>query len=399
MVNLFDLIKNAFIALRANKLRSILTMLGVIIGVSSVILLVSIGQGLQKYLNDQFDAMGTNIIAVMPGSFGGEGGFSGAPNIQGSKLSMDHVRDLEKLGPPITAVAPVFESAEVAVYQKKEVGITIIGSTENYNKVRTLNMAKGRFLSAADLDSARRVAVIGPSLAEKLFGSLDPIGKEFTLADRKFEVIGISEKLGSMMGIDIDKVAYVPITTAQKVIGFNNLMEIMLKFDDPKNTTQAQRLVKNYFLKKLTKDQFSLMDQAQMLSTINNILGVLTLALGGIAAISLFVGGIGIMNIMLVSVTERTKEIGLRKAVGATPKAILSQFLTESIILSCGGGLIGVLIGWGVSLILNRFFPTEVTLWSVFLAFVVSATVGIIFGIAPAIRASKLNPIVALRYE
>lgn len=399
MVNLFDLIKNAFIALRANKLRSILTMLGVIIGVSSVILLVSIGQGLQKYLNDQFDAMGTNIIAVMPGSFGGEGGFSGAPNIQGSKLSMDHVRDLEKLGPPITAVAPVFESAEVAVYQKKEVGITIIGSTENYNKVRTLNMAKGRFLSAADLDSAKRVAVIGPSLAEKLFGSLDPIGKEFTLADRKFEVIGISEKLGSMMGIDIDKVAYVPITTAQKVIGFNNLMEIMIKFDDPKNTTQAQRLVKNYFLKKLTKDEFSLMDQAQMLSTINNILGVLTLALGGIAAISLLVGGIGIMNIMLVSVTERTKEIGLRKAVGATPKAILSQFLTESIILSCGGGLIGVLIGWGVSLILNQFFPTEVTLWSVFLAFIVSATVGIIFGIAPAIRASKLNPIVALRYE
>ena len=399
MVNLFDLIKNAFVALKANKLRSALTILGVIIGVSSVILLVSIGQGLQRYLNDQFEALGTNIIAVMPGSFGGEGGFSGAPNIQGSKLTLDHVKDLEKIGPPINAVAPIFQSADVAVYQKKEVGITVIGSTENYNHVRRLNIEKGRFLSSSDLDSAKRVGVIGPSLAEKLFGFQDPIGKEITLAERKFTVIGVSEKLGSMMGIDIDKVAYIPITTAQKVIGFNNLMEIMLKVDDQKNIDRAKQLTKNYFLKKLTKDQFSIMDQAQMLSTINNILGVLTLALGGIAAISLLVGGIGIMNIMLVSVTERTREIGLRKAVGATPRAILFQFLTESVILSCGGGLIGVSLGWGVSRVLNRFFPSEVTIWSVLLAFFVSVSIGIIFGVAPAIRASRLNPINALRYE
>lgn len=399
MVNLFDLIKNAFVALKANKLRSALTILGVIIGVSSVILLVSIGQGLQRYLNDQFEALGTNIIAVMPGSFGGEGGFSGAPNIQGSKLTLDHVKDLEKIGPPINAVAPIFQSADVAVYQKKEVGITVIGSTENYNHVRRLNIEKGRFLSSSDLDSAKRVVVIGPSLAEKLFGFQDPIGKEITLAERKFTVIGVSEKLGSMMGIDIDKVAYIPITTAQKVIGFNNLMEIMLKVDDQKNIDRAKQLTKNYFLKKLTKDQFSIMDQAQMLSTINNILGVLTLALGGIAAISLLVGGIGIMNIMLVSVTERTREIGLRKAVGATPRAILFQFLTESVILSCGGGLIGVSLGWGVSRVLNRFFPSEVTIWSVLLAFFVSVSIGIIFGVAPAIRASRLNPINALRYE
>jgi putative ABC transport system permease protein len=399
MVNLFDLIKNAFVALKANKLRSALTILGVIIGVSSVILLVSIGQGLQRYLNDQFEALGTNIIAVMPGSFGGEGGFSGAPNIQGSKLTLDHVKDLEKIGPPINAVAPIFQSADVAVYQKKEVGIMVIGSTENYNHVRRLNIEKGRFLSSSDLDSAKRVVVIGPSLAEKLFGFQDPIGKEITLAERKFTVIGVSEKLGSMMGIDIDKVAYIPITTAQKVIGFNNLMEIMLKVDDQKNIDRAKQLTKNYFLKKLTKDQFSIMDQAQMLSTINNILGVLTLALGGIAAISLLVGGIGIMNIMLVSVTERTREIGLRKAVGATPRAILFQFLTESVILSCGGGLIGVSLGWGVSRVLNRFFPSEVTIWSVLLAFFVSVSIGIIFGVAPAIRASRLNPINALRYE
>jgi putative ABC transport system permease protein len=399
MVNLFDLIKNAFIALRANKLRSLLTMLGVIIGVSSVILLVSIGQGLQKYISDQFESLGSNMVIIMPGNFMGEGGFSGRPNYLGSKLTMDQVRDLRKIGAPIIAAAPNFEAAETAKFQEKNVGITVVGTDTSYNKVTKLNIDKGRFINASDVSSGNKVAIIGPSLAEKLFGSMDPLGKQFTLAERKFEVIGVSEKLGTIMGMDVDKVAYIPITTAQKVIGFTNLMEIMVKVDEKDNIPEARRIINRYYLKTLDKDQFSIMDQVQMLDTINQILSVLTLALGGIAAISLLVGGIGIMNIMLVSVTERTKEIGLRKAVGATPKAILSQFLTESVILSCGGGLIGVLIGWGVSLILNQFFPTEVTMWSVLLAFVVSASVGIVFGVAPAVRASRLNPINALRYE
>lgn len=275
----------------------------------------------------------------------------------------------------------------------------MLATTENYAGVRNIKIASGRWLSKTDLNASAKVAVIGPSLAEKLFGDLEPLGKQISISQRRFEVVGVAEKYGSLLGIDVDNAIYIPITTAQKVIGFDNLMQIMVKVDNKDHITEAQDLVKNYFLRKLTKDDFSVIDQRQILNTINQILGVLTLALGGIAAISLIVGGIGIMNIMLVSVTERTREIGLRKAVGAAPLDILSQFLTEAIILSCGGGIIGVLIGGGLSLILGKFLPTTVTLWSVLLSFGVSATVGIVFGIAPAIRASKLTPVDALRYE
>lgn len=403
MEELFETIKLALTALRANKLRSGLTMLGVIIGVTSVILLTSIGTGLQNYLNQQFETLGANVLVVLPGSFGSEGGglnsIQGPPNFQGSKLNLSHVRDLEKLGPPITAVAPVFELATKAGYQNKSNSITLIGTTEQYVKVRRLNLQKGRGLTQSDLDSARRVAVIGPSLAEKLFGGADPEGKQITISQRRFEVIGVTEKQGSMLGFDIDNVAYIPITTAQRIIGFENLMQILIKVEGKDKLGEAQEITRAYFLKKITKDDFSVLDQRQILNVINQILGVLTLALGGIAAISLVVGGIGIMNIMLVTVVERTREIGLRRAVGATPNTILTQFVTEAVILSCGGGLIGIGLGETFSLILGRFIPTAVTIWSVLLAFTVSALVGIIFGIAPAFRASRLNPINALRYE
>jgi len=403
MERLSETVKLASTALRANKLRSILTMLGVIIGVTSVILLTSIGSGLQNYLNEQFETLGANTLIVMPGNFGGEGGglegMTGAPNFQGSKLTLAHVRDLEKLGAPIETAAPVFELSAKATYQKASSILTLIGTTDQYSKVRKFNIEQGRGLSRPDLDSARRVAVIGPSLAEKLFGTSNPIGQQITISQRKFEVIGVAEKYGSMLGIDVDKTAYIPITTAQKVIGFENLMQIMIKVDKKENIDQAKKITEDYFLRKMTKDDFSVLDQRQILNTINQILGVLTLALGGIAAISLIVGGIGIMNIMLVSVTERTREIGLRKAVGATPKAILTQFLVEAVILSCGGGLIGVILGGSLSLTLGKFIPTAITFWSVLLAFGVSVLVGIIFGVAPALRASRLNPIAALRYE
>jgi len=403
MEELFEVSKLALTALKANKLRSGLTMLGVIIGVTSVILLVSIGSGLQKYIEKQFEILGSNIIIVMPGGYdlesGGLGGVHGPPNIQGSKLTLSHVRDLEKLGLPITASTPIFEVSSKVTYQNISKSTTLLGVTEQYSKVRNLNIQKGRPLAKSDVDSARKVVVIGPSLANKLFGDLDPIGREITLSERRFSIIGVAEKLGSMVGVDMDNMVYIPITTAQKIIGFENLMEILVKVASKDQIDTAKSMVKSYFLRKMTADDFSILDQRQILDIINQILAVLTATLGGIAAISLIVGGIGIMNIMLVSVTERTREIGLRKAVGATPQDLIWQFLTEAVILSFGGGLIGIILGSSLSLALNQFIPASVTLWSILLAFGVSALVGIIFGVAPALRAAKLNPIEALRYE
>lgn len=395
----------AFEALKVNKLRSLLTMLGIIIGVASVILLVSIGTGLQVYITRQFETLGSNNLIVMPGTFGSElgsgglGGIHGPPNYQGSKLTLANVRDLEKLGPPLVGVTPVFESASLAVYQKNSQTTTLLAVTDQYPKVRKLEITQGRFLSRADLEAARRAAVIGPTLAEKLFGSSSPVGKEITISDRRFEVVGVSEKLGSMMGFDIDNAAYIPITTAQKIIGFENLMEILVKVESKERIGEAKTLVENYFLRQMNEDDFSVIDQRQILDIINQILGVLTVALGGIAAISLLVGGIGIMNIMLVSVTERTREVGLRKAVGATRRAILLQFVTEAVILSLVGGTVGIILGVLGSLVLGHFLATGITFWSIILAFGVSVLVGIIFGVAPAAKASRLHPIEALRYE
>lgn len=403
MEELFEVSKLALTALKANKLRSGLTMLGVIIGVTSVILLVSIGSGLQKYIEKQFEILGSNIIIVMPGGYdlesGGLGGVHGPPNIQGSKLTLSHVRDLEKLGEPVVASTPVFELSTKVTYQNNSKQTTLMAVTEQYSLVRNLNIQKGRLLSRSDLDSARKVCVIGPSLAEYFYGDSDPIGREMTISERRFSVIGVAEKLGSMVGFDLDNMVYIPITTAQKVIGFENLMEILVKVSENSKIDTAKSLVKSYFLRQMTADDFSVLDQRQILNIINQILAVLTATLGGIAAISLIVGGIGIMNIMLVSVSERTREIGLRKAVGATPRALLGQFLIEAIILSFGGGLIGIILGGSLSLALNQFIPASVTLWSILLAFGVSALVGVIFGVAPALRAAKLNPIEALRYE
>ncbi|OGM26599.1 hypothetical protein A2627_01085 [Candidatus Woesebacteria bacterium RIFCSPHIGHO2_01_FULL_39_28] len=383
-----------------NKTRSGLTMLGIIIGVAAVILLVSLGQGLQKYITGQFEELGTNLIVILPGKVNLSQGFSGPPNFAGSKLTLKQVSGISRLGGPIDEAGAAIEIPSAVRYKGKSKYTTIAGITSNYSRIRNIRVASGREINQSDVDLARKVVLMGKGITENLFGQTQAIGNEITIGQEKFEIIGILEKIGSGgIGFDIDSFVAMPVTSAQRFSGNNNVQAVTVKAKTKEDIPLAINAVKSYLNKELTEDDFSVIDQGNLVSSINQILGVLTAALGGIAAISLVVGGVGIMNIMLVTVTERTREIGLRKAVGAKPNDILLQFLTEAIVLSTLGGSIGIAIGWLGSQALSRAFPTSVSFASVALAFGVSAAVGIIFGVAPAIRASRLNPIDALRYE
>lgn len=398
---MFEILRLSLKSIVRNKVRSILTMLGIIIGVASVILLVSVGQGLQQYITGQFEQLGANTINILPGKVSLDEGFTGgAPNFAGSKLTVEMAEDINRLGGPIEFAAAESELPATVSYKGESKYTTVAGITPDYAKILNLRVEDGRGITDADVNVGRKIVIIGQSIKEDLFGQSTALGKEVAIADERYEVVGILEDIGSAsIGVDIDNFVAIPITAIQRLSGTDSVYVISLKATSKEAIPEAIDLAERYMLTKLKEDEFSVIDQSNLLGTITQILGVLTLALGGIAAISLVVGGVGIMNIMLVSVTERTREIGLRKAVGATPNNILTQFLIEATVLSVVGGAIGILIGWGGSLIINQFFPAVVTIWSVALAFGVSAGVGIIFGVAPAIRASKLDPITALRYE
>ncbi|HUC94452.1 MAG TPA: ABC transporter permease [Candidatus Saccharimonadales bacterium] len=374
-------------------------MLGIIIGVSAVILLVSIGQGLQSYITQQFESLGSDLIVVLPGKVGG-GGISSAPNLAGSKLTLTDVDRLSRLGGAIESVGAGIEMPSTVSYLGKSKYTTTAGLTAEYQKMRNLTVSDGRMISDSDNRSNRNVVDVGPGIVDALFNGANPIGKQVTMGGQKFQVVGILSKIASGgFGVDINSFVVLPLTSAQQLFGMKSVQAIGVKAIDKDSIPQAIAQVNKELGKYHKSDDFSVVDSSSLVATINQILGVVTLALGGIAAISLVVGGVGIMNIMLVSVTERTREIGLRKAVGAKPQDILIQFLIESVALSVTGGGIGVLIGYLGSLAINQFINTTVTFWSVALAFGVSAAIGIIFGVAPAARASKLNPIEALKYE
>jgi putative ABC transport system permease protein len=366
MIDFIETAKLAFKALRANKIRSFLTMLGIVIGVSSVILLLAIGTGLKNYITQQLADLGSDTVFVIPGNmgFGGDGGGGGTPGagVAVPKFTEQH---LLKLSP----------------------------------EARNQAVEEGSFFTTAHVNSSKRVVVLGTDIVEELFEDQDPIGKKITISDQRYTVIGVLEEKGAFAGVSQDNLAYAPWTTVMDQNEMENIQSFWVTSESTETVQQTKDEVEEILLESLDEEDFSTMDTKSLLDTISSILSVMTAALGGIAAISLLVGGIGIMNIMLVSVTERTREIGLRKAIGATPKEILLQFLTEAVVFSVSGGLIGIAIGIAGSLIINQFIQTTVALWSVALSFGVSSAVGIIFGVAPAAKAAKLDPIKALRYE
>ncbi len=407
-MNLLAILKVAVRALGRNKMRTALTMLGIIIGVGAVIVLVSIGQGAQAMILDQISSMGSNMMYVMPGnlSFGGASLGAGASNT----LTDEDVLAMVKEIPTIAAASPVVNASGQLVFGNQNWFVRMQGTNEKFPQIRSWRVEQGDFFTDGDVRAASRVIVLGKSVAEKLFPGLDPIGQSIRVRNLPFRVVGVLAAKGqSMVGQDQDDTAIMPYTTAQrKLLGQQipsiNQAMVSVITQEASGVTQNQitdLLRQRHKIAPGESDDFMVRNMTDAANTFTQMTTIMTLLLGSIAAISLVVGGIGIMNIMLVSVTERTREIGIRMAVGARPSYVRMQFLMESVALSLIGGLVGVLIGGGLAALVSRVlgWPTLVSALSVLISFAFATAIGVFFGYYPAHKAAALDPIEALRYE
>jgi putative ABC transport system permease protein len=417
-MNLIESFRIAMRALAANKMRSILTMLGIIIGVAAVIALMSVGQGVQALVTEQLQSAGSNLLIIVPGSL--KDAQPGDPRTHRPSTPLTNsdwlaIRDPLQV-PHLVAVVPEADGRANVNYGKTTLALAVTGTNEEYADVRNYYPEDGQFLTSEDVLSEARVAVLGSNVAEKLFPpDVYPIGQSIRINNIPFRVIGVMEKKGGSSFGSFDNMVFVPFTTAQQRLfpylrssrGEPTLSLILAKVDSEENIDKAVASIEDLLRARhnityLDEDDFSVINQADILDIFGSITGVLTTFLGGIAAISLLVGGIGIMNIMLVSVTERTREIGLRKAVGAKRRDILLQFLVEAMVLSLIGGIIGMILGFvGAQALasLSNDLKAVISWDSIILATGFSALVGLFFGIYPALRAAQLHPIDALRYE
>lgn len=382
-------------ALRANRLRSLLTMVGVIIGVASVVLLVAIGSGARNEVEQQVQGLGANLIFVVSGRFE----LGSAPSV--SRLELTDVDLLGRVVGNPDAVAASVTSGENIRAGPAEVFATVNGTSETTPEVFDRPLARGSYHSRADVDTRRRVAVLGSSVAEALFPGADPLNRQITIGGVRFRVIGVFADQGTSFGVDRNAEVHIPVTAAQRLFGVTNVDIIAVKAPTTSVVEEVQADVLAALEEQYPDDEFSAVTQTQILGTVGSILSILTLVLAAIAAISLVVGGVGVSNIMLVSVRERTREIGLRKALGARQRDILLQFLAEAVLLTTLGGVIGIGLGVGGAWLIGELspLPSVIAWWSPALAFGVSVAVGVVFGVAPARSAGKLDPVVALRTE
>ena len=387
----------AVTALRANRLRSALTMLGVIIGVSAVVMLVAIGTGAKQYVEAQVQGLGSNLLLVVPGEIS----FGSAPT--SSRLTLSDVDEIGRLVGDRQRVAATVTSGETLRVGSNELFATVQGVTETVPEVFTRPLARGEFLRRSDVDTRRRVVVIGAAAATTLFGDRDPVGRQLTIAGVRFRVVGVLQRTGSssLAGADPDLTVYIPITAAQRLFGTQRVDALAVKAPDLDEIDALGGRIVATLEDRYPGERFSAVTQEQILGVVGRILGLLTLVLAAIASISLLVGGVGITNIMLVSVRERTREIGLRKAVGARQRDVLVQFLIEAVLLTTIGGVLGIGLGVGAATLVNQVspLPAVVAWWSILLAFGVSVAVGVFFGVAPARRAGRMDPVTALRTE
>jgi putative ABC transport system permease protein len=394
------LFKAALVDFRRNKGRTFLTSLGIIIGVLSVVMLIALGVGLKNYLKEQFEGLGANLIIILPGSgLSGEGGAAslGPGLVSGIQFDERDVASLQRIPNVEYSIPLFFKSTQIDAGKDKEFGY-IMGASEDLFDLMNSKILEGELFSKSDVQARSKVAVLGYTIADKLFDKPeDAVGRTVRLDNQRFKVIGVVEKTGDN---EQDSSVIIPYkTTYGSMNPDKTFWSIYLGVESEENVEEVKERAKETLLKRYDEDDFSVTEQSEILSTVNQIFNILNAVLVAIASISLLVGGIGIMNIMYASVTERTKEVGIRRAVGATQNDILLQFLTESIILSAFGGIAGLLLATIIVLIVRPFFPVAINLLSVVLTLGISSAIGVFFGVFPARRAAKLPPIEAIRFE
>ncbi len=395
----------AWSSLVANKMRSLLTMLGIIIGVAAVIALVSIGYGVRQQITESISSLGSNLLMVYPG----------APRTPGVRpvaganktIKLSDYEAVSKMD-SVQAASPVASNSYLTVYMSKNWTTTVNGANADFQYVNNWTMKSGRFITDSQIERRERVAVIGATVAKNLFGNEDPIGKDIRIHKNSFKIVGVLDEKGSgTMGNDQDDVIVVPYTTMmERVMGVDYLRMIYIQAKEGQDLERVQADIENILrvrhgIKNPDLDDFNVNNMASIMKAVEENTATMTLFLGAVAAISLLVGGIGIMNIMLVSVTERTREIGVRKALGATYRTIITQFLIEAVVISLVGGAIGIVVGIGASQLIATVakLKTVVTTGPILLSFGFSMSIGLVFGLYPARKAAKLNPIDALHYE